>query len=92
MLNTTVTVEISLYPLKDDYTPLIIEFIKGLNIYKRITVHSTAMSTYISGEFDVIMNILTVELERIYDRCADCSTVIKIVPKPLNIGDGFLEF
>lgn len=87
-----VTVEISLYPLVEDYTSVIIEFIKRLKGNSRIEVNSTAMSTYISGDYDVVMETLTRELKEVYQHIPDSSTIMKIIPKDLNVEDGFLTF
>jgi uncharacterized protein YqgV (UPF0045/DUF77 family) len=87
-----ITVEISVYPLVEDYTSIIIEFIKRLKTQSELNVHSTAMSTYVSGEFDNVMQTLTIELKKLYEKVPDSSTVIKIIPKDLNIEKGFLNF
>ena len=87
-----VTIELSLYPLKENYTQVIIEFIKILKSHKDINVHCTAMSTYVTGEYEETMQIVTMELGKVYQLIPDSSTVMKIIPKDLNIGNGFLNF
>ncbi|MEM9547921.1 MAG: YkoF family thiamine/hydroxymethylpyrimidine-binding protein [Bacteroidota bacterium] len=87
-----VTVELSLYPLREKYTAVIIGFIKSLKEYQAIQVHTTAMSTYVTGEYDAVMQSLQVELKKIYEVVPDSATVIKIIPKDLNVEDGFLRF
>lgn len=86
------TVEMSLYPLIEDYTEVIINLIKNLKSHSSIEVKTTAMSTYVTGEFRDVMRILTDELEKVYENIPDSATVIKIIPKPLNVSSGFLEF
>jgi len=86
------TVELSLYPLQEDYTETIILFIKALKSYTDIQVHTTAMSTYLTGDYDAVMQALTTELKVIHQRIPDSSTVIKIIPKQLNIEGGYLTF
>jgi len=87
-----VTVEISLYPLKEDYTEIIIGFIKALKSNASINVYVTAMSTYASGDYDEVMSAVHEELKKIHAIIPDSSTVMKIIPKDLNIENGFLEF
>lgn len=87
-----ITVELSLYPLTKDYTSVIIDFIKALKKDNRFLIRTTAMSTYIVGEYDDVMYLLTSELKKVYEYIPDSSTVIKIIPKDLNVEGGFLEF
>ena len=87
-----VTVEISLYPLKESYTETIIDFISSLKQYDGLTINSTAMSTYIGGEYDLVMDALQQELKNVYKIVPDSATVIKIIPKDLNVEQGFLTF
>jgi uncharacterized protein YqgV (UPF0045/DUF77 family) len=87
-----ITVEMSLYPLMEDYTKPIIVFIKKIKSYKTLVVRTTAMSTYISGDYEEVMSMLHRELEILYRSVPDSCTVFKIIPKDLNIEGGFLEF
>lgn len=87
-----VTVELSLYPLTEDYTSVIIDFIQGLKKDNRFLIRTSAMSTYIVGEYDDVMSLLSIELKKVYQHIPDSSTVIKIIPKKLNIEGGWLDF
>lgn len=87
-----VTVELSLYPLDHEYEKHIIQFIQNLNKHPEITVLTNAMSTYLQGEFDQVMKILTAELSTIYDKIKVSSTVIKVINAELDIKDGFKTF
>lgn len=87
-----ITVEMSLYPFMENYTETIIIFIKEVKSYKSLTVRTTSMSTYISGEYKDVMDMLSTELEILYKKVPDSCTVFKIIPKDLNIEGGFLEF
>ena len=49
-----VTVEISMYPLKDDYKPAIIAFINSLRERGGIEIVTNQMSTQLSGDFDAV--------------------------------------
>jgi len=87
-----ITVEMSLYPLAENYTEHIIKFIKSMKTYTLLTIRTTAMSTYIVGEYDDVMSMLNKELKALYEKVPDSCTVFKIIPKDLNVEGGFLEF
>ncbi len=87
-----ITVEMSLYPLIENYTEHIIKFIKSMKSYDNLSIRTTAMSTYVSGEYKDVMSMLNIELEELYQNVPDSCTVLKIIPKDLNIEGGFLEF
>lgn len=86
-----VTVEISLYPLQADYESAIIQFIHHLRSVDSLTVQTTAMSTLVKGEFNVVMNTIQSGLEEVYDKVDTSSTVLKIINRDLPIEDGYLK-
>lgn len=53
-----ITLEISYYPLADNYSIIIDDFIRKIS-NKNITVEIGKMSTIMIGEYDEIMGILT---------------------------------
>ena len=87
-----VTIELSLYPLKENYTQVIIDFIKNLKSYESILVRTNAMSTYLSGDYDKVFEVLSKELKKVHLQIPDSCTAMKIIPKDLNVENGFLEF
>ena len=54
-------IEISLYPLDQQYIPPIQDFIDRLNTYPELSVTTNAMSTQIAGEHHRIFEILAKE-------------------------------
>jgi len=50
----TATIEISLYPLRDDYPEHVISFLKKLNQLPGIEVNTNGMSTILIGEYEVL--------------------------------------
>ena len=54
-------VEISLYPLDEQYIPPIKDFIDRLNTYPELSVTTNAMSTQIAGEHHRVFEILAKE-------------------------------
>ena len=87
----TVTIEISHYPLVEDYEEDILLFLASLRNNKNIIVITNAMSTQVKGEYDELMPLLIFSLKEVFNRGNMSSTVIKIIPRELPIEDGLLE-
>lgn len=58
-----VSVEISMYPLNNEYLPSIKKVVDAFNKAENVTVKTNAMSTQIVGEFDIVMALLNTELK-----------------------------
>ena len=61
-----VSVDISLYPLKESFIPPVDKFIASLKKYKDIEVRVNNMSTQIFGEYDIVMDILKKEINNTF--------------------------
>ena len=61
-----VSVDISLYPLKESFIPPVDNFIASLKKYKNIEVRVNNMSTQIFGEYDIVMDILNKEINNTF--------------------------
>ncbi len=59
-----VAVEMSLYPLADEFIPPILDFIARLNARPGLAIVTNSMSTQVSGEFDVVFDALRAEIGR----------------------------
>lgn len=57
-----ITVDISLYPLKNEYTAPIKYFISRMEQHTEILVSKNSMSTTLLGEYNVLMPILKKEI------------------------------
>ena len=77
------SVEISYYPLNQEFIPPIQQFIDKLNTYPMLHVRTNGMSTQIFGEFREIMNALTLEIERSFEN-PHSVFVMKIINADLN--------
>ena len=60
------SVEISMYPLKENFKPSIIAFIKNLRKYPFIKVNTNGMSTQVFGEYKRVMNSINTEMENTF--------------------------
>ena len=74
-----ISVEISLYPLADNYLPLIDQFIKSLYAYKGLYVHTSHLSTLLVGEYDLVMLALKNEVFTTLQNTNQASFVLKIL-------------
>jgi len=62
-----ISIEISYYPLQEEFIPHIFDFINRLKSYKNIHVDSHSMSTQVFGEYDVIMSVITKEIKKSFE-------------------------
>jgi uncharacterized protein YqgV (UPF0045/DUF77 family) len=60
------SVEISMYPLKEDFKPSIIQFIKNLRKYPFIKVDTNGMSTQVFGDYKRVMHAINTEMENTF--------------------------
>lgn len=70
-------VEISLYPLQNDYIPAIKSFIDRLNTYADLRVKTSETSTIVVGEYEVVMHILAQEMRQTHDEVGQAIFVCK---------------
>ena len=74
-----ISVDISLYPLREDYIQPIDQFIKGLYNYPGLTVKTHHLSTMIVGEYDVVMNALQEQVYSTLSKEQQASFVLKVL-------------
>lgn len=79
------TVEISKYPLNENYEEPIIDFINRLNKIDSIQVKTNATSTHIVGDFDVVMDILKNEIKASFEKYGKAIFVMKVLNGALDI-------
>ncbi|MEM9173030.1 MAG: YkoF family thiamine/hydroxymethylpyrimidine-binding protein [Pseudomonadota bacterium] len=72
-------VELSLYPLADDYISIIKAFIERLNSHAGIDVVTNPMSTQVTGDYDEVMALITDELRISFDH-SKAVCVMKVLP------------
>ena len=79
------TVEISKYPLNENYEPPILNFIERLNTHENIEVKTNATATHIVGDYDKIMELLQKEIKHSFETYGKAIFVIKILNGALDI-------
>ncbi len=82
-----ITAEVSLYPLRDDYIPKILSFVRTLREMPGIEVLTNQMSTQLRGELTDVMPAIAVAVERSFADGAPEALTIKIVNADLPIAE-----
>jgi len=79
------TAELSLYPLHDDYIPVIKSFIARCQDEEEITVVGNAMSTQLCGDYDRVFTLVADALRDSTKRYGKQVLVCKFIPGELPI-------
>jgi uncharacterized protein YqgV (UPF0045/DUF77 family) len=79
-----VAVDISLYPLTENFIPPIQDVIERLNGHKGIEVTTNPMSTQIRGEYDAVMAALHTEIRETFEAVPKAVFAIRILNNPLG--------
>ena len=79
-----VAVDISLYPLTENFIPPIQDVIERLNGYDGIEVSTNPMSTQIRGEYDEVMAALYTEIRETFEAVPKAVFAIRILNNPLG--------
>ena len=74
-----VMVELSLYPLVNDYVGPIKAFIERLNSYSNLTVITCSTSTQVHGDYTEVMQVLGVEMQRTHEEVGQAVFVAKFL-------------
>jgi hypothetical protein len=72
-------VEISLYPLRNEFIPPIRDFIERLNADGRFKVLTNDMSTQVFGRYEDVMDALTREIRPTFERDGKAIFVMKVL-------------
>ena len=79
------TAELSLYPLQEDYIPVIKGFIDRLNTETGLTVVTNAMSTQVNGDYDRVFDAVQRVLAQSVQACGKQVLVCKFIASDLDI-------
>jgi uncharacterized protein YqgV (UPF0045/DUF77 family) len=79
-----VAVDISLYPLSEEFIPPIHDVIERLNMHSSVEVITNPMSTQIRGEYDDVMTVLHREIGTTFEKLPKAVFAIKILNNPLG--------
>lgn len=73
------SVDISMYPLKEQYCQPIIAFIDRLETYPNVRVQRNSMSTHIYGDYQDVMATLNQEILSVLEQIPETVFVIKLI-------------
>lgn len=62
-----ISIDISYYPLKEEFKIHIKSFIKRLEEYSELSIKRNTISTQVFGEFDAVMQIITKEIKKSFE-------------------------
>lgn len=79
-----VAVDISLYPLDENFIPPIKDVIGRLNAYDTLEVVTNPMATQLRGDYDDVMNALKEEIGVTFEQVPKAIFAIKILNNPLD--------
>lgn len=81
-LNKTmqVTIDVSMYPNKEDFIPPIKGFIKEINTYKDLKILTFPTSTVIQGRYDYAMDSVKRTIATCHKKYKNAVYVIKVIP------------
>ncbi len=74
-----VSVDISMYPLNEDYCQPIIDFIDRLENHSEVSVQRNSMSTHIYGDYQDVMATLNEEMLTVLEQIPETVFVIKLI-------------
>ena len=74
-----VMVELSMYPLVNDYVGPIKAFIERLNSYSNLTVITCSTSTQVHGDYTEVMQVLGAEMQRTHEEVGQAVFVAKFL-------------
>ena len=78
------SVEISMYPLKEEFKPSIISFIKNLRKHSFIKVDTNGMSTQVFGNYKRVMQAINTEMENTFLNENSVVFTIKVINSNLE--------
>lgn len=62
-----ISVDISYYPLHDEFIPPILDFIRRLKEHPSLLVRTNGLSTQVFGEFDLVLDAVKSEIRKSFE-------------------------
>ena len=78
-----ISIDISYYPLKEEFIPPIKSFIERLHHYEGLVVKTNGMSTQVFGEYFEVMKAITNEIHKSFE-LPHSVFILKIINANLN--------
>jgi uncharacterized protein YqgV (UPF0045/DUF77 family) len=82
-----IAVEVSLYPLAEDYAPRIKAFLERLRAEGRLKVVTSSLSTQVFGPYDEVLGALGREMRATFGEAGKAVFVLKVFGPLPAVGD-----
>lgn len=79
-----ISVEISLYPLDQQYIPPIQDFIDRLSAHPDLKVIGNTMSTQVYGEYSRVLEVVSAEMQHTHSHTPKAAFVMKVLNGDLS--------
>jgi uncharacterized protein YqgV (UPF0045/DUF77 family) len=79
-----ITVEISMYPLRENYEPAIFEFIQKVKQVEGLIVKANPTATHIFGEYNLVFSTLNSEIKRSFETYGKAVFAMKVLSGDLE--------
>lgn len=80
-----ITVEISMYPLREDYVDQVLAFLEKLTCNDALRIRVNALSTQIQGDTHLVMNALRDAIASTFNEEIRASFIMKILPGDIDL-------
>ena len=84
-----VAVEVSMYPLHDEFLPPIDAFLAELNGHAGIEVTTNRMSTQLFGDYDQVMELVKTATRQAHEQFGKAVFVYKVIPGASRTINGY---
>jgi uncharacterized protein YqgV (UPF0045/DUF77 family) len=74
-----ISVDISLYPLTQDYVEPILAFIDQLESNPKLIVKRNSLSTQVFGEYRDVMDMVDSQIEQLFNQIPESVFVLKMI-------------
>lgn len=74
------SVELTLYPLQDNYLHIIKACIDKINSYKELNINTVPTATIVVGEYSQVMSMINDVIAWSYEEYGKCVFVAKFLP------------
>ena len=78
------SIDISLYPLNDEFIPVVKDFIERISTYDGVAVVRNDLATQLYGDYDTIMELLKTEIRHSWQTHGKGVFVIKFLMDDLR--------
>jgi uncharacterized protein YqgV (UPF0045/DUF77 family) len=79
------TIEISMYPLREDYEKQVLAFLDLLHKESDLEIRVNAMSTQVKGDYDLAFQTIQKSIKLVYQNGIKASFVIKVLHGDLDL-------